>query len=72
MVMNSANLFLGNINLRDRIEEVKYAHFSNQKGDFFYLSNLYSEFYHQQKDKKYLDAWIKRNYLSKKTLFQTK
>ena len=42
MVLNSSNLFYGNINLRDRIEEIKYTKFSNQKGDFFYLSNIYS------------------------------
>ena len=29
MVMNASNLFYGNINLRDRIEEIKYHKFSN-------------------------------------------
>lgn len=72
MVINSTNLFYGNPKLYDRIDEIKYTKFSNQKGDFFYLSNIYSEFYHKLKDKGALDYWIKSHYLSKKTLFQTK
>ncbi len=42
MVINSSNLFYGNINLRDRIEQIKYTKFADEKGDFFYLSNIYS------------------------------
>jgi hypothetical protein len=73
MVMSASNLFSGNINLRDRIEEIKYAQFSDQKGDFFYLSNIYSEFFHRFKHERHsLDNWIRSRYLNKKTLFQVK
>jgi HrpA-like RNA helicase len=70
--MNSENLFYGNPQLYERIDEIKYTKFSNEKGDFFYFLNIYSEFYHKLKDKSELEHWIKSHYLSKKTLFQTK
>lgn len=44
MVINSSNIF-SNFNQynrnRDRIEEIKFKKFSDERGDFFYLHNIY-------------------------------
>ena len=77
MVINSSNVFTFLTQFdknRDNIDEVKFKKFSDERGDFFYLLNIYDEFiYHCQHSPSYeLNNWLRSRFLNKKTLFQVK
>jgi HrpA-like RNA helicase len=44
MVLSAGNLFRIQENFRELAEKVKYKHFSHEKGDFFFLRNIYDQF----------------------------
>ncbi len=77
MVINSSNVFtfLNQFDKdRDNLDQVKFSKFSDGRGDFFYLLNIYDEFmYHCQHSQPYeLNNWLQSRFLNKKTLFQVK
>jgi hypothetical protein len=52
MVINSSNIFanFGQFNkCSDQLDKIKFNKFSDERGDFFYLQNIYDEFLSQLK-----------------------
>ena len=77
MVINSSNIFTFLTQFdknRDNLDSIKFKKFSDQRGDFFYLLNIYDQFtyYFNSPNRYELNDWLRSRFLNRKTLMQAK
>lgn len=73
MILSAGNLFRITENFKELGDYAKYKHFSHEKGDFFFLKNIFDQFkLIVNHDRRELNEWLQKSFLIKKTLLQVK